>query len=149
MYNETAPDAFCWWTTLDCERPNSPSATHLICLFGLENDLRIHDFRPTWPCKIVEVLATWAKFIQQSNYCTFSFVREIYLVASTVLWHCFNMTAYQLSRYYPPKWIPITAWAVSVVCVAFKLHTEWSHRQRVSTPPTTTNQSRYIQRLEL
>ena len=48
----------------------SQSAIHQVCLYGLEHNLGIHDFRPTWPCQIVKVLATWVKFLESSSYCT-------------------------------------------------------------------------------
>ena len=48
----------------------SPSATHQICLYGWEHNLWIHGFRVTWPCLIIEVLATLSKFLELSVYCT-------------------------------------------------------------------------------
>ena len=38
-------------------------ATHWICFIDFENSFGIHNFRFTWPCLIVEVLATWAKLL--------------------------------------------------------------------------------------
>ena len=35
---------------------------------GLEHNLRIHSFRPSWPCLIVKVFATLAKFLEPSGY---------------------------------------------------------------------------------
>ena len=44
------------------------SKCYLLCLpLWLGADLRIHTFRPTRPCFIVEVLATWEKFLQSSG----------------------------------------------------------------------------------
>ena len=45
-------------------------ASRWICLYGLENGLGIHSFRPTWSGLIVELLATRAKFLQPSGPCT-------------------------------------------------------------------------------
>ena len=46
----------------------SLSAIHWICFSSLEHGLRIHAFRLTWPCQIIEVLATRAEFFQLSGY---------------------------------------------------------------------------------
>ena len=48
----------------------SPIATPWIRLYDLEHCLGIHAFGPTRPCLIVEVIATQAKFLQSSCYCT-------------------------------------------------------------------------------
>ena len=42
------------------------SATYWICPYDSEND---HSFRPTWPCQIVKVHATQAKFLEPWLYC--------------------------------------------------------------------------------
>ena len=47
----------------------SPRIAHQICFYGLEYGLIIHGFRPTWPYPSVEVLVTWAKFLEPSGYC--------------------------------------------------------------------------------
>ena len=47
----------------------SPSATHWICLYGMKYGPGVHTFRPTWPCPVIEVLVTWAKFFKPSNFC--------------------------------------------------------------------------------
>ena len=39
----------------------SLNATCQICHYRLEHCLGIHDLRPTWPCLIIKVLATWTK----------------------------------------------------------------------------------------
>ena len=44
----------------------SLSVTWWIFLSSLEHSIGIYSFRPSWPCLIIEVLATWAKFIQPS-----------------------------------------------------------------------------------
>ena len=67
-------------------------ATHQICPQGLEHSLRIHNFRPTWPCLIAEVLITQAKFVKPSVYCAlinciFTFCAKcFFFVTSTVSW---------------------------------------------------------------
>ena len=48
----------------------SPGATQQIGLYGLEHSHRIRGFRLIWPCLIVKVHATWAKFLEPSGYCT-------------------------------------------------------------------------------
>ena len=48
----------------------SLNTTCQICLYHLELRIRIHFFKPTWPCLIIEVLATSAKFPESSGYCT-------------------------------------------------------------------------------
>ena len=47
----------------------SPNSTLKICLYGLEDGLRIHSFKPTWHCLIVKVLTTWAEFLETFGYC--------------------------------------------------------------------------------
>ena len=44
--------------------------THQIFLYSLELGLKIHGFRPTWPCLMIKVLVTEAKFLEPSAYCT-------------------------------------------------------------------------------
>ena len=60
-----------WWSTLDCDIPNSPY-TFQVLLTGIAS-MALSAFRPTWPCLIVKVLAAWAKFLEQSGYCTVIF----------------------------------------------------------------------------
>ena len=49
----------------------SLSATRRICLYVLEHSLGIHGFTPTWPCSIVEFIAShatnWLLYCDQSN----------------------------------------------------------------------------------
>ena len=45
------------------------STTHWIYHYDLEHSFEIHGFRPTWPCMIIKILATWAKFLKPSGYC--------------------------------------------------------------------------------
>ena len=70
----------------------SLSATHQSCLHDLENCLGIHGFRLIRSCLIVKVLATQAKFLELSDYCTvinctFNFCIKDILVAFMV-WTC-------------------------------------------------------------
>ena len=61
-----------WLTELDCELLSSPDALWLLLVkfaSSLEHGPWIHDFRPTWSCLIIEVLATWEKFLEPSGYC--------------------------------------------------------------------------------
>ena len=52
----------------------SLSATHQIYLYGLEQTLRIHGFKFTWPYLIIKVLAIQGKNIfQLPGYCTVIF----------------------------------------------------------------------------
>ena len=46
----------------------SPNANHWICFYGYKHNFGTHSFRPTWPCLIIKVLATQAKFLQLSGY---------------------------------------------------------------------------------
>ena len=69
----------------------SPSTTFQICRYALEHSLRIHSFRLTWPCLIVKVLATQAKFLKPSGYCLHLSVPELNYVACS---------AVQLSKLY-------------------------------------------------
>ena len=55
-----------------------PNLPNILCVLharfyldGLKHSLEIHSFRFTWPCLIIEVLATQVKFLQPS--CTFTF----------------------------------------------------------------------------
>ena len=53
---------------------SSPDALQVVlidfCFFCLEHGLRIHGFRSTWPCLIVEVPLTRATFLEESSNCT-------------------------------------------------------------------------------
>ena len=49
--------AWRWQTRWDCEK-SSPLDTLQIHLYGIKRSLGIHDFRPTWPYLVTEVLAT-------------------------------------------------------------------------------------------
>ena len=61
-----------WQTKLDGEYAElvwySQHATSNICL--LKHSLRIHSFRSTWHCLIINGHATWEKFLTKSSYCT-------------------------------------------------------------------------------
>ena len=67
----------------------SPDATHQICHYGLEHKLRIHGIRPTWPCLIIEVLATWVEFLQPSGYYT-TINCAITFCTTNVFWGSFH-----------------------------------------------------------
>ena len=69
----------------------SPSATFRICLNGLKLHFRIHGFRATWLCLIIEVLATRRKFLETFGYCikincAFTFRTTNVLVAFPTTW---------------------------------------------------------------
>ena len=48
------PRSWRWWTILNCETPSLPD-TLWICLYGLEHDLSIHSFRPTWLLRFLQL----------------------------------------------------------------------------------------------
>ena len=99
-------------------------AARQIFLFVVEQDLKSQAFRPTWPCLIVEVLATSVKFFQPSGYCTsnvfgcfrgiityFELIKHKFPIMNTLYVHLCsfqitqseamnNMSAYKLRRYY-------------------------------------------------
>ena len=86
------------WITLDCEMPSSPDTLQVL-LYGFEHILRIHCFRPTWPCPIVEVLTTRVKFLHPSDYCTF--INCTFTFYTTSIFGCFLdvMVGFQLVKY--------------------------------------------------
>ena len=99
----------------------SPSATHQICLYGLEHGLGIHTFKPIWLCLSVKVLATWAKFLESSGYCivincpfTFCTTNGFGCFSGDIVaqWHVamHNASVHQLPRFYQPPWVPSMAW---------------------------------------
>ena len=47
--------------------PSSP-ATLRVLLIELAHNLENRDFRPTWPCLIIEFLATYVKFLKPAGY---------------------------------------------------------------------------------
>ena len=81
-----------WWTTLDCEMPSSPDTLQVLLigfyLYGLEYSFRIHCFWPIWLCLIIKVLATWAKFLQPSDY--FNVINCAFTFFTTNVFGCFS-----------------------------------------------------------
>ena len=71
-----------------------PSFTCWICLYNLEHSLGIYDFRPTWPCLIVEVITAQTKFLELSGYCnlikwTFTFCpTNVFGCFGVIMWPC-------------------------------------------------------------
>ena len=59
-----------WRTTLDCAMPNSPVNLRVLLIRYASMASESTFFRPTRPCLIVKVLATRAKFLESSGYCT-------------------------------------------------------------------------------
>ena len=102
-----------WRTTEKCNMASSLNTlcTHQICHTDLEHSLRIYSFRRTENCLIVKILATQAKFLESSGYCT---VIKCAFIFSTI--DIFDYT---------------------FIFVVFKSRTGWSNAQRVSTPITT------------
>ena len=124
----------------------SPSATHRICFYGSEHSFGTHGFRPTRHCSIVEVLATRAKFFQQSGYCSlinraFSFwTRNVFgcirrIMTQIELWkHKFwNLTTLLV---YGRRFYITHRMKQCTVCQRTKYH-------------NTTNLNEYLTRLEL
>ena len=109
----------------------SPRVTCQTCLYGLEHKIGIHGFRPIWPCLIVKLLTTQAKFLQPSSYWTvinyiFTFHTKMFLLVSTSLWPSSNSES--ISSLIRPYYM--------FICIAFNLHIEWNNAQHVSTPIT-------------
>ena len=48
---------------------DTPSINYWIWLYDLVHRLGMHSFRPTWPCSIIDVLATRVKCIEPPHYC--------------------------------------------------------------------------------
>ena len=89
--------------------------------FIARNCFKIHAFRSTWPRLILEVLATWAKFLQPSGY--FTVIKFTFIFCATNVFAYFRGVMLQLRLMF--------------LCGAFKLHTVWS------------NHSEYLSQLEL
>ena len=93
------PKSWKWWTTLNCGMSSFPDTLRVLpagfASDGLKHCLGIHVFRPTWLCLIVEVLATWEKFLKPLSYCTvincnFTFNQHNFFIASVVSWYSLN-----------------------------------------------------------
>ena len=122
---------------------DSPSATHQICLNGFKfasmvHNLRIHCLRLSWPCLIIKVLATQAKFLEPSDYCTV--INYAFTFCLINDFGCFSsiMAQFELIR----KSCQIRL-GCTFICVNFKFHSEWS------TLDTTILPSAYFSQLEL
>ena len=99
---------------------------------GLEHDLKIHTFRPIWPCQIVKVLATEVNFFHPSGFwtiinCILTFCTKMLFVASVALWSSLNSNSIssQIRLH------------CTFICSAFRSHTAKNDAQHVSTPTTT------------
>ena len=86
-----------WLTTLDCEMLNSPDILWvLFASIDWSTVLESMVFRFTWPCLILDILATQAKFLEPSCYsivinCIYLFIQQMFLVASVELWPSLNL----------------------------------------------------------
>ena len=118
-----------------------------VCLYGLEHGIGIYSFRPPWPCLIVEVLATWAKFLELFGYST---------VINCTFIFCTTNVFWLLPWHYGPIWtcktyIPKLDYiACSFVWLSNKTHSEkqcttyqWTNYH------DTTNHDWYLPYLEL
>ena len=81
----------------------SLSATHWICLYGLEQGFRINSFRSTWPCLIIEILLVPAKFLKPFGFCTV--INCIFPFCKTNVFSCFCsvMTQFKLMMHKFPN----------------------------------------------
>ena len=100
----------------------SSSVTCCICLYGLNQNLGIHVFRPSWPYLIVEVLATRAKFIDLSSYCAFTLHPKNDFA-------CFWDLGLSLNSKTKGSQIGLLC---KIIRVVLKARTEWINSQRVS-----------------
>ena len=99
----------------------SPCSTLWICFYGLEHSLKIHSFRPTSPCLIIEVLATWVKFLERSAYCI--------VINCTFTFHTTNVFG-SFCNIRIQLWLNSqTKLCCTSICAALKSHTEWSNAQ--------------------
>ena len=99
----------------------SPSANRWICLDSFEHSLGIYGFRSIWPCLIVEVLVTRAKFLEPSDHCTWNNCAFI-----TNIFGCFCgvMTQFKLKKNISSR---MRLRCCSFICLAFKSRTRWSN----------------------
>ena len=93
---------------------------------SLKDGFRIHPLRHTWPCMIVNILATQvAKFLELSGYCTvikyafifyskngschFHYVAclSVQLSNHWLSQAMLNMSVYQLPQYYCQQWVQL------------------------------------------
>ena len=66
----------------------SPNACYQLYIYSLEHAFGIHGFRPTWPCLIVELLETSAKFLQLFGYC--NVIKCSFTFFPTNVFNCFD-----------------------------------------------------------
>ena len=95
-----------WWRTpLYCEMPISPDIIKVLVAgfvnYCSEIDVKIHVFRPTWSCLIVQILAIRTKFLELSGYCTV--INSLFTFLLTNPLCCFHsVTAlYEAVKYVP------------------------------------------------
>ena len=82
-----------------------PSASHCICCNVFEHVLEIHDFRLYWPCLIIDVLESWAKFLEPSGYGIVINCRFTLCLANVSGWYCCVMAVFQLVKYLLSKFL--------------------------------------------
>ena len=113
-----------------------PVFLHNVCdWYGyttLEHSLWINTFRPIWSCHIIKVLATWAKFLEPSDYntvfCHFRYIKaEFKLVKhkfsnqttftfkSHTCEAIHNVSVHELPLYYHPQQVPTIVWTASIL----------------------------------
>ena len=102
--------------------------------YGLKHSLRIHGFWPTWPCLIVEVLATLAKFLELSGHCT------VINCAFTFFTNVFRYFLGAVRQFQLVKSVPKLDY-ISCSYVLLSSHSKWSNTQCVSVPTTTVLQT--------
>ena len=100
------PREWRWRITLDWEIPNLLDTIRRICKYGLEQGLGISICKPTWPCLIIKVLATRAKFLEPSSYCTvinYCITFLMFSVASKLKVVKYQSSKFKMSKYQSSK----------------------------------------------
>ena len=124
-----------WQTTLNCKMSSSTDILWCYPLnlhYGFEHGLRIYAFRPIWPCLIIEILATWVKFLEPFSYCTIINCTFTYCTADVFGCFCDFMAQFKLVKHISS---PIRLHC-TFISMAFKSHIEWSNAQYISTLTT-------------
>ena len=69
------------------------------CFSGLDHGLRIHGFKPNWPCLIIEGLATRERFFEPFGYCTVN--NCFFTICTKCVFHCFHsvMAQFELIKF--------------------------------------------------
>ena len=127
LHNLAAPDAFA--DVVKVVNQNelwkakftwySSSATLWSCFYGLEHGLRIYSFRPIWTCLIIEVLATWVKFLEPSGYCTVTNCAFTFPATNVFVCFCSVMHyEFELDHKFPN---------LTTLYMALKLYMNWSN----------------------